>query len=114
MAKAAPPLAGPNWRSSSQDVTVAVKKELFYRFLTPLILHANAMVLERRERLHAIEQQLAQYLGASRFLWLGEGLVDDETDGELTTAIVVPLRRHSTWPRSCRISTSTHCLPGAP
>jgi len=30
-----------------------------------------------------IEQQLTQYLGVSRFLWLGEGLVDDETDGHV-------------------------------
>ncbi|NKB34885.1 MAG: hypothetical protein GKR91_17455 [Pseudomonadales bacterium] len=49
---------GPNWRTNAQGVTVAVKKELFYRFLTPLILHANDMVLDRRERLQAIEQQI--------------------------------------------------------
>lgn len=38
----------PRWRQVSQTLPVADKKEIFYRFLLPLALHANKMVLERR------------------------------------------------------------------
>jgi uncharacterized FlgJ-related protein len=38
---------------------VAVKKEFFYRALLPLVVHANAMVLNRRERLTALDGALA-------------------------------------------------------
>jgi len=41
----------PRWRQTSQALTVAEKKEVFYRFMLPLVLHANGMVLERRLRL---------------------------------------------------------------
>jgi len=41
----------PRWRTTSQKLPVSQKKEIFYRFMLPLILHANGMVLERRERL---------------------------------------------------------------
>lgn len=37
-----------NWAKASSQLPVSEKKELFYRFLAPLILHANAMVLNRR------------------------------------------------------------------
>ena len=49
---------GTNWQENSQNLTVATKKEVFYRFLLPLVLHANDMVLDRRERLHTIQNQL--------------------------------------------------------
>ena len=39
------------WREESPNMQVAVKKEFFYRSLLPLVVHANAMVLNRRERL---------------------------------------------------------------
>ncbi len=41
----------PRWRTTSQKLPVSQKKEIFYRFMLPLILHANGMVMERRERL---------------------------------------------------------------
>jgi len=41
----------PRWRQTSQALTVAEKKEVFYRFMLPLVVHANGMVLERRQRL---------------------------------------------------------------
>ena len=34
------------------------KKEIFYRFMLPLILHANGMVMERRERLFRMKALL--------------------------------------------------------
>ena len=38
----------PRWRTTSQTLPVQQKKELFYRFMLPLIVHANAMVMDRR------------------------------------------------------------------
>ena len=40
----------PRWREEAQRMTVAQKKEIFYRFLLPLIVHANDMVVDRRAR----------------------------------------------------------------
>ena len=38
----------PSWRENAQQMQVATKKELFYRVMLPLVLHANEMVLARR------------------------------------------------------------------
>lgn len=46
------------WQSASRKVTVQVKKELFYRFILPLVVHANELVLDRRERLKRMENTL--------------------------------------------------------
>jgi uncharacterized FlgJ-related protein len=48
----------PSWRTTSQKLPVNDKKELFYRFMLPLIVHANAMVLERREGLFRMKAAL--------------------------------------------------------
>ena len=48
----------PHWRTTSQKLPVSQKKEIFYRFMLPLILHANGMVLERRERLFRMKAVL--------------------------------------------------------
>jgi len=44
----------PRWRTTAQELTVAEKKQIFYRLMLPLIVHANDMVIERRERLEAL------------------------------------------------------------
>ena len=49
----------PHWREQAPQMPVAVKKELFYRFLLPLAVHANTMVLDRRERLAALDKSFA-------------------------------------------------------
>ena len=41
----------PRWRQTAQEMPVPMKKEIFYRLMLPLIMHANQMVMERRERL---------------------------------------------------------------
>lgn len=41
----------PSWRESAQALTVADKKEVFYRFMLPLIVHANTLVRDRRSQL---------------------------------------------------------------
>jgi uncharacterized FlgJ-related protein len=48
----------PRWRQAAQQLTVPQKKEIFYRFMVPLILHANNMVLDRRAGLMRMQQML--------------------------------------------------------
>ncbi|MGI9341730.1 MAG: glucosaminidase domain-containing protein, partial [Gammaproteobacteria bacterium] len=53
---------------------VAEKKEIFYRFMLPLVMHANAMVMDRRARLERMREQLAAGQSPPRdeLAWLGE------------------------------------------
>jgi uncharacterized FlgJ-related protein len=53
----------PAWRTVAQEMTVPDKKETFYRLMLPLVMHANAMVMERRGRL--LETQAALEAGDS-------------------------------------------------
>jgi Bax protein len=48
----------PAWREASQKLTVPQKKEIFYRLMLPLILHANDMVLVRRAGLIRVKESL--------------------------------------------------------
>jgi len=48
----------PRWRDTAQRLTVPEKKEVFYRFMLPLVLHANQMVLDRRARVEAMGADL--------------------------------------------------------
>jgi uncharacterized FlgJ-related protein len=56
------------WREASAQLPVTEKKEIFYRFLLPLILHANNLVLDRRALVEAAAQDFA-----------GTGRVSDTT-----------------------------------
>jgi len=47
------------WREESAMLPVSQKKEIFYRFLLPLILHANHLVLDRRAAVEAAAAQFA-------------------------------------------------------
>ena len=46
----------PNWREAAQQLPVAHKKEIFYRFMLPLVLHAKEMVLDRRARVQGLQR----------------------------------------------------------
>ena len=50
----------PRWRQEAPEMEVALKKEFFYRSLLPLVVHANSMVLNRRERLAALDGLLSR------------------------------------------------------
>ena len=50
----------PRWRTTAQELPVPQKKEIFYRLMLPLIMHANEMVMERRERLLETQAMLAE------------------------------------------------------
>ncbi|MGD8679446.1 MAG: glucosaminidase domain-containing protein [Lysobacterales bacterium] len=42
---------GPQWQENAQKIPVSDKKQAFYRFMLPLVLHANEMVETRRKAL---------------------------------------------------------------
>ena len=46
------------WRDSAMKMPVSQKKEIFYRLMLPLIMHANSMVLTRREELREVQTKL--------------------------------------------------------
>jgi len=48
----------PRWRAEAQNLHVPYKKEIFYRAMLPLILHANGMVLDRRAAFSRIRKAL--------------------------------------------------------
>jgi Bax protein len=55
----------PSWRETVQRLAVGEKKEIFYRFILPLILHANDLVLEHRRTLLAVREALSRGQPAS-------------------------------------------------
>ncbi|HSM30646.1 MAG TPA: glucosaminidase domain-containing protein [Woeseiaceae bacterium] len=48
----------PSWRQTARELTVPDKKEVFYRFMLPLVVHANDMVLDRRAKLENARRQI--------------------------------------------------------
>jgi len=48
----------PRWRAEAQNLHVPYKKEIFYRTMLPLILHANGIVLDRRATFSRIKEAL--------------------------------------------------------
>jgi len=72
-----------NWREGANQLPVAQKKEIFYRFMLPLILHANQMVMDRRAKLELGKSQLAkgQPLDADQLAELQRGAVLMRVDG---------------------------------
>jgi Bax protein len=65
------------WKETSNSITVQTKKEIFYRFMLPLIMHANEIVLDRRERLAVIKQQVESGISVaqSELQWLTESAI---------------------------------------
>ena len=68
----------PSWRQTAQELTVADKKEVFYRLMLPLVVHANDMVLDRRAKLERARRQIDA----------GEGISENELQ-ELRDAAVL-------------------------
>jgi len=69
----------PRWRETAQALTVPEKKEIFYRFMLPLVLHANEMVLDRRATLSDLRKRIGS----------GEGFADDELQALLDGAVLL-------------------------
>ena len=49
----------PRWRETSRQLSVAEKKEIFYRFMLPLVVLANELVMERRASLQEARARVA-------------------------------------------------------
>jgi uncharacterized FlgJ-related protein len=49
----------PAWRVAAPDLPVPQKKEIFYRLMLPLVMHANEMVMDRRAKLLRARDDLA-------------------------------------------------------
>ena len=62
------------WQAAARDMPVPEKKEIFYRFIVPLVLHANEMVLDRRARLAGMSATLTEggELPATDAEWLDQ------------------------------------------
>ena len=83
----------PGWRTTAQQLPVAEKKEIFYRFMLPLIVHANDMVMERRSGLLRMQRNLeaGEVISASDLEAFRTGAVllriaDTETAAAMTAA----------------------------
>jgi uncharacterized FlgJ-related protein len=49
----------PSWREVAPNLPVQQKKAVFYRLMLPLVMHANEMVMDRREELLQAQASLA-------------------------------------------------------
>ncbi len=79
------------WRVNAQKMPVPQKKEIFYRLLLPLVVHANDLVLDRRESLERARRTIAsgETLSADDLASLRQGTIllriikeDPEGDSE--------------------------------
>lgn len=70
------------WRQTAQTLTVAEKKEVFYRFILPLVVHANEMVRDRRGRLERARETLEA----------GAALSDDQVELVRQAAVLLRIR----------------------
>lgn len=68
----------PRWRRTAQELSVAEKKEVFYRFMLPLVVLANELVMDRRASLEAGRAKLQA----------GDSLTSEEL-GQLRTGAVL-------------------------
>ena len=75
----------PGWQSAAQSITVPQKKEIFYRLMLPLVLHANQMVRERRGRLTAMSETLNA----------DGALLPDDLQGLRNAAVLLRIRDES-------------------
>jgi Bax protein len=67
----------PRWRETAQQLPVPEKKEIFYRLMLPLVMHANEMVMDRRSRLVEAKKMLAdqERIGEEGLSQIREGAV---------------------------------------
>jgi Bax protein len=69
----------PRWRTAVEELPVSHKKEIFYRAMLPLILHANSMVLDRREGLLRLQESLKS----------GDGIAIDDLEKVRSGAVLL-------------------------
>ncbi len=66
------------WQKNAPNLPVTTKKEIFYRFILPMVVHANTLVMDRRERLQRMKVTV-----------LGDGVLSAEDDAWLREIAVI-------------------------
>lgn len=82
----------PRWQETAQTLPVPEKKEIFYRLMLPLVVHANEMVMDRRTRLVRGRDRIAAGQGVddADFKEIRDGLVLLRvTDAETATGLAL-------------------------
>ena len=69
----------PAWREVAPNLPVPQKKAIFYRLMLPLVMHANEMVMDRREKLLRVQAALAA----------GNALTSDEIEQLRRAAVLL-------------------------
>jgi uncharacterized FlgJ-related protein len=70
------------WRAEAPNMPVATKKDVFFSAMLPLVLHANQLVLDRREKMQHADARLAR----------GEELSSDEIAELQRAAVLLRIR----------------------
>ena len=103
------------WRKESQKIPVAVKKELFYRGIVPLILLANELILEEQRDVLVISEKISKNKTLSikdkerlKELSLKYGVQDV---APLKKQIAALLERAETIPRSFALGQAAYDWP---
>jgi len=86
----------PRWRQTAQTLTVAEKKEVFYRFMLPLVVHANDMVVDRRGRLDDARKRIES--GGS----ISDDELQDLRDGAVLFRVLSPEEAEKLGPEGPR------------
>ncbi len=105
---------GDRWRSQTvSEITVELKKRLFFRGLAPLVLRSNELILQDRERLARVREALAGGdLSPESAAWL-TGLGEHYGVGDGTGASPTPEVLEQLWLRVDVIPPSLALAQGA-
>ncbi|MDT8438650.1 MAG: glucosaminidase domain-containing protein [Wenzhouxiangellaceae bacterium] len=76
----------PAWRETAKALPVGKKKEVFYRLMLPLVVHANELVIKRRDWLNERREQLVK----------GSGLTPAQLEALRDAAILLRIRSAET------------------
>ena len=79
----------PSWQVYSKTLPVPIKKQLFYRLMLPLVMHANSMAMNFREQLQTAQGEYAEDGAVSpeslivikRLAFLLPGMTSEDVDG---------------------------------
>jgi uncharacterized FlgJ-related protein len=88
----------PAWRQAAQQLPVPEKKEIFFRFMLPLIVHANDMVIEHRAGLIRMQAMLAT----------GKGIPEDNMQALRGAAVLL---RITSLDEAAKLTQSSDELP---
>lgn len=78
------------WRKEANKLPVALKKELFYRAMVPLVLHSNDLILRDRADLEklAAKRDAGKDLSEDDIIWLGQVATKYRLDTVASVALI--------------------------